>query len=46
VGDVGAIPAAFSVWLVPRYGWEMIFLIGGLMPLALACVCRKPRPFW
>src|SRR5215470_6595661 len=32
----GAIPAAISVWLVPRYGWEAIFLIGGLMPLALA----------
>src|SRR5262249_44663856 len=27
---------AISVWLVPRYGWEAIFLIGGLMPLALA----------
>jgi len=32
----GAIPAAISVWLVPHYGWEVIFLIGGLMPLALA----------
>jgi hypothetical protein len=32
----GALPAAVSVWLVPRYGWEMIFLIGGVMPLALA----------
>ncbi len=32
----GAIPAAISVWLVPRYGWEAIFLIGGVLPLVLA----------
>jgi AAHS family 4-hydroxybenzoate transporter-like MFS transporter len=34
----GALPAAISVWLVPRYGWQSIFVIGGLLPLALA-VC-------
>ncbi len=32
----GAIPAAISLWLVPRYGWEAIFVIGGVLPLALA----------
>jgi AAHS family 4-hydroxybenzoate transporter-like MFS transporter len=32
----GAVPAAISLWLVPRYGWEAIFVIGGLLPLVLA----------
>lgn len=32
----GAVPAAISLWLVPRYGWEVIFVIGGVLPLALA----------
>jgi AAHS family 4-hydroxybenzoate transporter-like MFS transporter len=34
----GAIPAAIAVWLVPTYGWQTIFLIGGVLPLVLA-VC-------
>ena len=32
----GAIPAAIAVWLVPSHGWQSIFVIGGLMPLAFA----------
>ena len=32
----GAVPAAISLWLVPRFGWESIFVIGGVMPLAFA----------
>jgi AAHS family 4-hydroxybenzoate transporter-like MFS transporter len=32
----GAVPAAISLWLVPRYGWEAIFVIGGVLPLVLA----------
>jgi AAHS family 4-hydroxybenzoate transporter-like MFS transporter len=32
----GAVPAAISVWLVPSYGWQIIFAIGGVLPLVLA----------
>lgn len=32
----GAIPAAVSLWLVPHYGWESLFVIGGVMPLVFA----------
>lgn len=32
----GAIPGAVSNWLVPTYGWQIIFIIGGVLPIVLA----------
>jgi AAHS family 4-hydroxybenzoate transporter-like MFS transporter len=32
----GAIPGPVAAWLVPRYGWEVLFVIGGLVPIAMA----------
>jgi len=32
----GAIPGAVSNWLVPTYGWKIIFIIGGVLPIVLA----------
>ncbi len=31
-------PGAVAGWLVPTFGWEILFLIGGVVPLAVA-VC-------
>ena len=30
-------PSVISAWLLPRYGWEILFLVGGLVPLLVAC---------
>jgi len=32
----GAIPAAIAVYLVPSYGWQSIFFIGGVLPVIMA----------
>src|SRR6266705_627269 len=32
----GAVPGAISVWLVPRYGWQAIFAVGGVLPILMA----------
>lgn len=32
----GALPALISVWLVPTHGWQIIFEIGGIVPLLTA----------
>jgi AAHS family 4-hydroxybenzoate transporter-like MFS transporter len=34
----GAVPGAIANWLVPTYGWRIIFLVGGVLPIVLA-VC-------
>lgn len=34
----GAVPGAIANWLVPTYGWRIIFVIGGVLPIVLA-VC-------
>ncbi|MES2538680.1 MAG: MFS transporter [Pseudomonadota bacterium] len=35
-----ALPGLVSIWLVPQYGWQVLFLIGGVIPLVLAfCLC-------
>ena len=31
-------PGPVAGWLVPEYGWKILFLIGGLVPLAAAAV--------
>jgi MFS transporter, AAHS family, 4-hydroxybenzoate transporter len=32
----GAVPGAVSTWLVPIYGWKIIFIIGGVLPIIMA----------
>src|SRR5205823_6593926 len=32
----GAVPGAISVWLVPHYGWQAIFAVGGVLPILMA----------
>lgn len=29
-------PSVISAWLIPHYGWEVLFLIGGVVPLLIA----------
>jgi AAHS family 4-hydroxybenzoate transporter-like MFS transporter len=31
-----AIPGLIQAWLIPRYGWQVMFWIGGLAPLGVA----------
>jgi MFS transporter, AAHS family, 4-hydroxybenzoate transporter len=32
----GGIPGAIQAWLIPIYGWQIMFWIGGLVPLIIA----------
>ncbi|MEX2524737.1 MAG: MFS transporter [Gammaproteobacteria bacterium] len=32
----GGTPSVISAWLLPHFGWEVIFLLGGLIPLIVA----------
>jgi AAHS family 4-hydroxybenzoate transporter-like MFS transporter len=32
----GSVPGGVSVWLVPHYGWQAIFVLGGVLPLVMA----------
>jgi MFS transporter, AAHS family, 4-hydroxybenzoate transporter len=34
----GSVPGAIAAWLVPHYGWPIIFVIGGVAPLVMAAV--------
>lgn len=34
----GALPGLVAAWLVPSYGWPVLFLIGGVAPILLAIV--------
>lgn len=29
-------PSVITAWLVPQYGWQVLFLIGGIVPLLIA----------
>ena len=31
----GALPGAVAVWLVPVFGWQALFYVGGLLPLVM-----------
>lgn len=33
-----ALPGAITLWLVPQYGWPVLFLIGGVIPVVLSLV--------
>jgi MFS transporter, AAHS family, 4-hydroxybenzoate transporter len=31
----GAVPGPVAAWLVPIYGWQVLFLIGGVLPIII-----------
>jgi MFS transporter, AAHS family, 4-hydroxybenzoate transporter len=39
-----ALPGLFAAALVPQYGWPVLLLIGGLLPLAIALVAQFTLP--
>jgi AAHS family 4-hydroxybenzoate transporter-like MFS transporter len=38
------LPALVAVTLVPAYGWQAIFVVGGVLPVAIALVCVVTLP--
>jgi AAHS family 4-hydroxybenzoate transporter-like MFS transporter len=40
----GGIPGYVQAWLIPQYGWRIMFWIGGLAPLALAACLMFTLP--
>jgi len=39
-----AVPGAVSAWLVPRFGWQVLFLFGGLFPLLMCGAVARFMP--
>ena len=40
----GAIPGFVSAALVPQYGWQILFLIGGIAPIVIAIAAQIGMP--
>jgi MFS transporter, AAHS family, 4-hydroxybenzoate transporter len=40
----GSLPGAVSVWLVPHYGWQAIFAVGGVLPILMAAAAALWLP--
>jgi AAHS family 4-hydroxybenzoate transporter-like MFS transporter len=40
----GSVPGAVSAWLVPHYGWPIMFVIGGVAPIAMAAIAAVALP--
>jgi AAHS family 4-hydroxybenzoate transporter-like MFS transporter len=40
----GSVPGAAAAWLVPQYGWPILFWIGGIAPIAMALVALVALP--
>ena len=40
----GAIPGFVTAALVPQYGWQILFLIGGIVPIVIAIVAMIGLP--
>src|SRR5204862_7449751 len=38
------MPGAISVWLVPHYGWQAIFAVGGVLPILMAAAAALWLP--
>lgn len=34
----GAVPGPIAAWLVPHFGWEVLFFVGGAAPILLAAL--------
>jgi AAHS family 4-hydroxybenzoate transporter-like MFS transporter len=39
VGFGGGLPGPVSALLVPIYGWQILFTIGGIIPIVVAAIC-------
>jgi AAHS family 4-hydroxybenzoate transporter-like MFS transporter len=39
-----ALGGFFSAWLIPRSGWQSVFLVGGAVPLALSLLLYRTLP--
>jgi AAHS family 4-hydroxybenzoate transporter-like MFS transporter len=44
IGFGGAIPGVLSSLLLPRHGWEALFVGGGILPIGIAAVCVRWLP--
>jgi AAHS family 4-hydroxybenzoate transporter-like MFS transporter len=40
----GAVPGPIAAWLVPTYGWQVLFLLGGAIPIAVGLVAAVWLP--
>jgi MFS transporter, AAHS family, 4-hydroxybenzoate transporter len=40
----GAVPGPVAAWLVPTHGWQVLFLIGGIAPLAIGAAAALWLP--
>jgi AAHS family 4-hydroxybenzoate transporter-like MFS transporter len=40
----GSVPGAVAAWLVPHYGWPILFVIGGVAPIVMALVAVAALP--
>lgn len=40
----GAIPGPIAALLVPTHGWQILFTIGGIVPLVVALICWLALP--
>jgi AAHS family 4-hydroxybenzoate transporter-like MFS transporter len=40
----GMISGFAAVWLIPHYGWESMFIVGGVMPIVLAVLLAIAMP--
>jgi AAHS family 4-hydroxybenzoate transporter-like MFS transporter len=40
----GALPGPIASWLAPTYGWQILFYIGGILPIIVACTLAMALP--
>jgi MFS transporter, AAHS family, 4-hydroxybenzoate transporter len=40
----GVLPGLVSVWFVASYGWQVLFLVGGVMPIVMCAVVHLWLP--
>jgi len=40
----GVLPGLVSVWLVPSYGWQVLFVLGGVLPILICIVVQLWLP--
>jgi AAHS family 4-hydroxybenzoate transporter-like MFS transporter len=40
----GVLPGLVSVWLVPSYGWQVLFFLGGVLPIAISVAVQRWMP--
>jgi len=40
----GSTPSLVAAWMIPEFGWQVLFLIGGAVPLTLVIVLSRALP--